>query len=490
MSENDQTKKKTLQNTKLTFTPFTPKNFTPSFTPFVPQSQSNLPLSTNTNTKTKPKKTTGFGGSKETKTFPTQTLHSFFVDDNLKQNLVNRTYEILKTLSPEEPLTKIIPKKVKEFHSLYPLDDISELEKESKIFNVSTGTYRATSSSSGVTCSLKRIISKNLDIDEAENVISIFSEKIPKHPNIVQLKKCMPIYEFETNDLCVVYEFIPGCVTLEYKYFVETRRTPAETLLWSYICQILLALKEIHNSGLAYRCLHLSKILLRGKQRIYLNSIGIMDFMKPSEKSLKELQFQDLKDFGYLISSLVLKSKNIQNDEETLLNDLNSNSSNFSKELIEFLKFLIKMKIEDDVTIETVVQKIIFQFLNEIKYLEEEYDFIENEMVKELQNGRLFRLLTKLSFINQPNLNENEPTNQDLEIISLFKDYLFNQLNENDQQIIDFGHVIDCLNKLDIGSNDKILLITKDEDSLLVISFKELKNCIGLAFHDLLTQKN
>ena len=97
-----------------------------------------------------------------------------------------------------------------------------------------------------------------------------------------------------------------------------------------------------------------------------------------------------------------------------------------------------------------------------------------------------------MSFINQQYLNDesNSSTNQDLEIISLFKDYLFYQLNENEQPIIDFGHVIDCLNKLDIGSNDKILLVTKDEESLLVISFKELKNCIGLAFHDLLQQKN
>jgi PAB-dependent poly(A)-specific ribonuclease subunit 3 len=109
------------------------------------------------------------------------------------------------------------------------------------------------------------------------------------------------------------------------------------------------------------------------------------------------------------------------------------------------------------------------------------------EVEKELNNGRLFRLLTKLSFVSQQESNVDiEQMNQDLEIISLFKDYLFHQLNENGSQIVDYGHVIDCLNKLDVGSDDKILLITRDDESLLVISFKELKNCIGVAFHELL----
>jgi PAB-dependent poly(A)-specific ribonuclease subunit 3 len=117
-------------------------------------------------------------------------------------------------------------------------------------------------------------------------------------------------------------------------------------------------------------------------------------------------------------------------------------------------------------------------------------DSTELEVEKELNNGRLFRLLTKLSFVSQQQesnlLDSSEQMNQDLEIISLFKDYLFHQLNENGSQIVDYGHVIDCLNKLDVGSDDKILLITRDDESLLVISFKELKNCIGVAFHEIL----
>jgi hypothetical protein len=37
---------------------------------------------------------------------PTKPLNSFFVDENLKQNLLQRSYETLRTLSPEEGLIK------------------------------------------------------------------------------------------------------------------------------------------------------------------------------------------------------------------------------------------------------------------------------------------------------------------------------------------------------------------------------------------------
>jgi hypothetical protein len=309
---------------------------------------------------------------------PTKPLNSFFVDENLKQTLLQRSYETLRTLSPEglrkkklkkDSLHKTIPKKVKEFHHLFPLDDISKLETVSKVFNVSTATYKATSSSSGNTCTLKRIICKDVDFEEAELVISIFSSQLKKHPNIVQLKKCMMINEFESNDICVVYDFIPGCVSLEYKYFIETRRSPPESSLWCYTCQILMALKEIHDTGLAYRCLSSSTVLLRGKQRIYLNSIGMMDFLIPSDMPLKELQFQDLKDLGYLLLNLSLKSKLSKEeiDLEASFKDLEA--SNFSKEIIEFMKYLLNLK--EAVSVDVVIQKIFSKFLTEMRILEE-----------------------------------------------------------------------------------------------------------------------
>jgi hypothetical protein len=43
---------------------------------------------------------------------------------------------------------------------------------------------------------------------------------------------------------------------------------------------------------------------------------------------------------------------------------------------------------------------------------------------------------------------------------------------------LDMAHVISNLNKLDAGVSDKITLMSRDEQSVLVISYEELKKCL------------
>lgn len=86
-------------------------------------------------------------------------------------------------------------------------------------------------------------------------------------------------------------------------------------------------------------------------------------------------------------------------------------------------------------------------------------DILENELAKELENGRLFKLLVKLSTINErPDLNM-EPTwaeTGDRYMLKLFRDYVFHQVAADGRPWLDMAHVISCLNKLDSGSQDKV----------------------------------
>jgi PAB-dependent poly(A)-specific ribonuclease subunit 3 len=51
--------------------------------------------------------------------------------------------------------------------------------------------------------------------------------------------------------------------------------------------------------------------------------------------------------------------------------------------------------------------------------------------------------------------------------------------------VVDLGHVLTCLNKLDAGSDERITLISRDEQSCYIVSYKELKKGIESAFQDL-----
>ena len=50
---------------------------------------------------------------------------------------------------------------------------------------------------------------------------------------------------------------------------------------------------------------------------------------------------------------------------------------------------------------------------------------------------------------------------------------------------MDLGHVVSCINRLDAGSEEKIVLTTRDEQICIVVSFREMKRAVEGAYGDL-----
>ena len=88
-----------------------------------------------------------------------------------------------------------------------------------------------------------------------------------------------------------------------------------------------------------------------------------------------------------------------------------------------------------------------FHILNGISYT----DFLETEVSKQLESGRLFRLIAKLGFVNErPEYQRNRAWGEtgDKHMLSLFRDYVFHQVYESGAPSVDIAHVIDTLNKV------------------------------------------
>ena len=99
---------------------------------------------------------------------------------------------------------------------------------------------------------------------------------------------------------------------------------------------------------------------------------------------------------------------------------------------------------------------------------------LEGELGRELENGRLVRLMSKLGFINERpeyvlspgsylraddvltsnihnirfDLDPRWSETGDRYLLKLFRDYVFHQVDENGRPLVDLGHVITCLNKV------------------------------------------
>ena len=70
--------------------------------------------------------------------------------------------------------------------------------------------------------------------------------------------------------------------------------------------------------------------------------------------------------------------------------------------------------------------------------------------MSELENGRLVRLLCKFGFINERPEFARDPRwseTGDRYIIKLLRDYVFHQVDEHGNQVVNLGHVLTCLNK-------------------------------------------
>lgn len=73
------------------------------------------------------------------------------------------------------------------------------------------------------------------------------------------------------------------------------------------------------------------------------------------------------------------------------------------------------------------------------------------ELGKEIENGRLLRLAAKLGFVNErPDLlgDTQWADTGDRYLLRLFRDHVFHQTSKDGAPMLDWGHVIECLNKV------------------------------------------
>jgi PAB-dependent poly(A)-specific ribonuclease subunit 3 len=259
-----------------------------------------------------------------------------------------------------------------------------------------------------------------------------------------------------------------------------------EMVLWSYVTQIASALKTIHSNGLAARVIDITKIILTGKNRIRLNGCAILDVVQHETKTtLAQMQRQDLANFGLVILSLGAHAIDA--------------AQNFAKAMDQFKRFykpelqnavvwLYSAQQNQDKNIDQFTATISGQMITSFNAALHLDDNLHSEFSRELENGRLFRLMAKLNFINERPEYEHDPhwsENGERFFLKLFRDYVFHQVDAQNNPVVDLGHVLTCLNKLDAGTDEKVTLISRDDQTCFIVSYRELKKGVESSFQEL-----
>ncbi|XP_067646896.1 PAN2-PAN3 deadenylation complex subunit PAN3 isoform X2 [Eurosta solidaginis] len=438
---------------------------------------------------------------------------AFFLPDEIRSEILTRNEISNLMLDPTEATQHALPPEVDNYHTLYPLEPVQALHGKLTILS---STYKATHNTTGIKYCLRRLHGFRIQSTKCMAVVEMWKKL--QHSNVVQLREVFTTKAFGDNSLVLVYDYHPNSHTLLSKYFTPTpdakgypdpfqgdarpfshksnmKRNPngpllPEATIWSIIMQLTAGLRAIHQAGLACKVLDPTKVLVTGK-RIRLSFCGTSDIAQFDPNATNPLavvsmhQQDDLTALGRLVLALAcrclqaVQRENVQASIEMV-------SRHYSNDLRNFIVYLFSATQRRSVT--DLMPMIGARFYTQMDALQSLCDMQEDELAKEMENGRLYRILVKLNCINERpdfNLDCTWSETGDRYMLKLFRDYLFHSVTEDGRPWLDHAHIVHCLNKLDSGALERVQLMSRDEQSVLIVTYAELKNCLENAFSEL-----
>ncbi|CAG2163378.1 unnamed protein product [Oppiella nova] len=464
-----------------------------------------------------------------------QLIPNYFMTDAIRQELI-RKLNVTQEMASNDMYLEL-PQVVDVYHDLVPLE--ASISSPSTTFNdMICSVFRATNSKNGEHFCLRRLHSFQPNSSNAKQMIAaIESWKKLFHSNVVQLRQVFTTKAFGDNSLIFVYDYHSMANTLMSHYFSHSSNTSSssnsmngystssrpysqqqsqrkllpEPLIWNFIIQISSALRAIHSSGLSCRALDPTKIIITSGSgstgannsqdypRLRLSGCGVFDvftndsFLNTNNPKVLAQHFQqeDLLAFGKLC--LVLSTNNISSaaQRDSWQTSLDLISRSYSPDLRSLIYYLLSYNSSSGTThtINDIMPMIGARFYTQLDSLYQRDDSLHDDLQKELDNGRVLRLLVKFGTINERpelQLDPNWSETGDRYLLKLFRDYLFHQLADDGHPWLDLGHIVSNLNKLDVGSPEKVCLVSRDEQNILIVSFAELKRCFESSLNELM----
>uniref|UniRef100_A0A4W6DQC9 PAN2-PAN3 deadenylation complex subunit PAN3 n=1 Tax=Lates calcarifer TaxID=8187 RepID=A0A4W6DQC9_LATCA len=439
---------------------------------------------------------------------PKANAPSFFMADELRQELINRHLITMAQIDHSE--NPDVPSEVDSYHSLFPLEPLPPPNRMQKTSNFSyiTSCYKAVNSKDDLPYCLRRIHGFRLVNTKCMMLVDMW-KKI-QHSNSVTLREVFTTKAFGDHSLVFSYDFHAGAETMFSRHFNDpaadsyfTKRKWGqhepppprqhagllpESLIWAYIVQLSSALRTIHTAGLACRVMDPSKILITGKTRLRVNCVGVFDVLTFDNSQTNHLalmpQYQqaDLVSLGKVVLALACNSlAGIQ--RENLQKAMELVSINYSSDLKNLILYLLTEQSRLR-SVNDIMPMIGARFYTQLDASQMRNDVIEEDLAKVQAGCYIYvqeYLEKRIHFQKDPTWSETG----DRYLLKLFRDHLFHQVTEAGTPWIDLSHIVSCLNKLDAGVPEKISLVSRDEKSVLVVTYSDLKRCFDSTFQEL-----
>ncbi|CAK0773929.1 hypothetical protein CVIRNUC_004116 [Coccomyxa viridis] len=404
--------------------------------------------------------------------------------DHLSNDEQQRSYLAMQQGEEEWGL----PETVQQYHSLYPLEDLSlTREKSSQAFGMKTTLMKGVSSRDGRAYTLRRLDNRRLPADPdlaaaAQDIVQQWSP-LARHPNLSTPTEAFITGQMEGGPALVfVHAYYPAAITLEQAHMHQAagggHGQPAEEVLWCYMAQLTCAARAAHSAGLLLQPQSLapSKVILTSPRRVRVGSLGVADLMSEeisSHEELNALQRKDLTAIGRLL--LMLGCCCTAPTMDAL-------AATYSEGLVRAVSALLaSVQGTSFSSWQQVASMIAEHMMAEVEAQQLASDAAAAQVWKGAEDGRLLRILVKLTSILERPEHTGEPQwaeTGDLYLLKLYRDFVLHQRRDDGSPNLDWGHVVESLNKLDAGIPEKVTLMSRDETSMLVMSYGDLKNCL------------
>lgn len=381
------------------------------------------------------------------------------------------------SVSQKRAVTHVTSSKFSMYTTIYNLEP--EPKPSVVVPKVRMQVYHTKARYTGKDILLRRLV----NVPAKEEELNAIKESLRqyRHPNLVPLTNLFATEEFVmgSSDVIMEYRYITGARSLLDAFFTDGRRA-TEGLLWSFTCQLVGLLRSFHETQIPLRGLHWSKIIyVETTGRFYYTGLGLADLLEAKNTSQQQqylLMKQDIQSLGIILFQLASCNLSVKLESFTHKQPLPGFSQSFWE--------LIKTCLEGHADAAQLCHALGERMSMEVGHQEGHSDFLLAQCQKEMHNGRIMRLLVKLSFALESPADLHEYTSENQRYaLRLFNQFLFNQVDDQNRVNVDWGHVYHSLNKLDVGSDETIQLIgTDNSNTVLVVSYADLRAMLDNVF--------
>jgi len=244
---------------------------------------------------------------------------------------------------------------------------------------------------------------------------------------------------------------------------------------------------------------------MTGRNRVRINQVGVADSLDANiarihaegdsvgvTQATEAFMKLDVVNFGRIVLALALRTVPtisrggmLVSSMDTALDGL-SRSNMYSNDFVQFVNLLVGSRF--DITTLELLQHVAPRMAHEYANTWIHADALEKQLFKEMDASRLLRIATLIGFVNEREGGVLDPSwaeTGDNYLLKLLRDYIYHQQDQLGRPVLDYGHVLECLHRLDMGTDEQVLLCGQDNNSLMVASYADLKWCLTQAIQEL-----